>query len=32
LKEEKLRQAFKTFDIDGSGKISAAEIKKVLGG
>jgi calcium-dependent protein kinase len=30
LNEEKLREAFKLFDADGSGKISRAEIEKVL--
>ena len=31
MKEEKLFMAFKMFDLDGSGKISADELKKVLG-
>lgn len=31
LKEEKLLQAFKMFDLDGSGKISAEELKQILG-
>ena len=31
LKEEKLYMAFKMFDIDGSGKISADELKQILG-
>jgi len=31
LKEEKLWSCFKMFDKDGSGKISAAELKDVLG-
>jgi len=31
LKEEKIFQAFKMFDKDGNGKITAAEIKSVLG-
>lgn len=31
LKEEKLYNAFKMFDIDGSGKISADELKATLG-
>lgn len=31
LKEEKLLQAFKMFDVDGSGKISADELKQILG-
>ncbi len=30
LKEEKLAEAFKAFDKDGSGKISASEIYSVL--
>ena len=30
LKEERLYEAFRIFDKDGSGKISADEIKKVL--
>ena len=30
LNEEKLKDAFKLFDADGSGKISRAEIEKVL--
>jgi EF hand len=32
LKEEKLNSIFKQFDLDGSGKISAEELKKILGG
>jgi len=31
MREEKLYQAFKMFDLDGSGKISGAELKEVLG-
>jgi calcium-dependent protein kinase len=31
LKEEKLWAAFKMFDKDGNGKISAAELRDVLG-
>jgi len=31
LKKERLAEAFKHFDKDGDGKISAKEIKKVLG-
>lgn len=31
LKEEKLYAAFKLFDKDGNGTISAAELKEVLG-
>lgn len=31
LKEERLAEAFKAFDKDGSGKISASEIYAVLG-
>ncbi len=31
MKEEKLYNAFKMFDLDGSGKISAEELKKTLG-
>ena len=31
MKEEKLFMAFKMFDIDGSGKISADELKQILG-
>ena len=31
LQEEKLRGAFKLFDRDGNGSISAAEVKEVLG-
>ena len=30
LNEEKLKEAFKLFDADGSGKISRAEIEKIL--
>ena len=30
LKEEKLYEAFKTFDKDGSGKISTDEVKQIL--
>lgn len=30
LKEEKLYEAFKTFDKDGSGKISLEEVKQIL--
>ena len=30
LNEQKLKDAFKLFDADGSGKISRAEIEKVL--
>ena len=30
LKEEKLYEAFKTFDKDGSGKISTEEVKSIL--
>jgi calcium-dependent protein kinase len=31
LQEEKLREAFKLFDRDGSGEITAVEIKQILG-
>ena len=31
MKEEKLFMAFKMFDIDGSGKISADELNEILG-
>ncbi len=31
LKEEKLFMAFKAFDLDGSGKISKEEVKKIIG-
>jgi len=31
LKEENLFLAFKMFDVDGSGKISADELKQILG-
>ncbi len=31
LQEEKLREAFKLFDRDGSGEITASEIKAILG-
>jgi calcium-dependent protein kinase len=31
MKEEKLFNAFKMFDVDGSGKISAEELKQILG-
>jgi calcium-dependent protein kinase len=31
LKEEKLAEAFRAFDKDGSGKISSSEIYQVLG-
>lgn len=31
MREEKLFQAFKMFDVDGSGKISKEELKQVLG-
>ena len=31
LKKERMAEAFKHFDKDGDGKISAKEIKKVLG-
>jgi len=31
LKEEKLLAAFKSFDLDGSGKISLDELKKIIG-
>lgn len=31
LKEEKLYNAFRMFDVDGSGKISAEELKATLG-
>ena len=30
MKEEKLYEAFKTFDKDGSGKISIDEVKQIL--
>jgi Ca2+-binding EF-hand superfamily protein len=30
LKEEKIYEAFKTFDKDGSGKISTEEVKQIL--
>lgn len=32
LKEQNLRNAFKMFDINKDGKISAEEIKQILGG
>jgi Ca2+-binding EF-hand superfamily protein len=32
LKEERLLQAFKAFDKDNDGKISATELKSILGG
>lgn len=31
MKEEKLAQAFRMFDVDGNGKISREELKQVLG-
>lgn len=31
MKEEKLYNAFKMFDLDGSGKISAEELRQTLG-
>lgn len=31
MKEEKLFMAFKMFDLDGNGKISANDLKEVLG-
>ncbi len=31
MKEENLRNAFKMFDADGSGKISVDEVKQILG-
>lgn len=31
MREEKLYQAFKMFDLDASGKISGTELKEVLG-
>ena len=31
MKKEKLLQAFKMFDIDGSGKINSEELRKCLG-
>lgn len=31
LQEQKLREAFKLFDRDGSGEITASEIKAILG-
>jgi len=31
MKEEKLYMTFKMFDSDGSGKISAEELKQILG-
>lgn len=31
MKEEKLYNAFRMFDLDGSGKISAEELKQTLG-
>ena len=31
LKEENLRNAFRMFDSDGSGKISVEEVKQILG-
>lgn len=32
IKEKKLYSIFNQFDSDGSGKISAEELKKILGG
>lgn len=31
MKQDKLRQAFRMFDIDGNGKISVEELTKILG-
>lgn len=31
MQEQKLREAFKLFDRDGSGEITASEIKSILG-
>ena len=31
LQEEKLREIFNLFDVDGSGTITADELKKILG-